>query len=98
MIKKKKERKHTPEEDAAIEKAKKIPGSVLLGDPDNLSIIDRDIEEKTKQILEKQQNCPHLHRSYWLIFDPWNIGLKNRNDNNTLFTPSWYCGDCGKNL
>ena len=54
MIKKKKERKHTPEEDAAIEKAKKIPGSVLLGDPDNLSIIDRDIEEKTKQILEKQ--------------------------------------------
>jgi hypothetical protein len=31
-----KERKHTPEEDLMIKKALKIPGSVLLCDPDQL--------------------------------------------------------------
>jgi len=60
--------------------------------------IDMDIKEKTEQMLNKQMNCSHLKRSYWFIFDPWNIGLKNRNGNNTSFTPSWFCVDCGKNL
>jgi hypothetical protein len=46
-----KERKHTPEEDLMIKKALKIPGSVLLCDPDQLEeMVKRKKNDFTKGI------------------------------------------------
>lgn len=57
-----------------------------------------DIQEKTKQMLEKQGNCLHINRSYWLVFDDLYVSLKARNGQNIPLKPAWYCLDCGKDL
>ena len=103
--KKNKERKHTSEEDAMIKKALKIPGSVLLllsypkldSTKNDNSIDWSDIEEKTKQMLERQEKCPHLYKISKPLVIP-GLMIQGIGVTDYSYRLLWYCVQCGKNL
>ena len=60
--------------------------------------LDKDIEEKTKQMLDKQANCNHwqYHTFDWAFIDDCYISLYARGGQNIPMKFRHECSNCGK--